>query len=308
MRALLIVLLALACLVRPGEARAQSCTATAPDIYFGNVSTPVPQVNITSQVQVSCTGTPNTTVRICLGITPATYGARTMWRPLFNLIPYEIYSDPGRSVRWDDNQANRVLVTVPLSAAGSGTTTRSLYAQMPADGSPPSGLYQSVLGDDQFMGEIKPGNSGCSSASNAGFVNGLAFNASVFVNGTCNITVDPLLDFGATMGAIASPIDSSIALRATCNQDLPYTVALGDGLYATGTQRRMRSAAGGFVDYGLFQDAARSQRWGDGTPDPLHNGTGNGAQQTLTIFGRVPAGQSAPSGTYQDTVTATITY
>jgi spore coat protein U-like protein len=37
-------------------------------------------------------------------------------------------------------------------------------------------------------------------------------------------------------------------------------------------------------------------------------GTGNGTDQPLTVYGRVPAGQQAPSGSYTDSVTGTITY
>jgi spore coat protein U-like protein len=38
------------------------------------------------------------------------------------------------------------------------------------------------------------------------------------------------------------------------------------------------------------------------------SGTGNGAGQTITIFGRVPAQTTPAPGTYTDTVTVTVTY
>lgn len=299
----------LAGLSAAATARAQSCSANVPDIYFGNVPTPVPQVDVAAPVSVECSGTPDTTVRLCLGIAPATgpAGTRRMVSGA-DALPYALSADPSHTRPWDDGPAQRVLLAIPLGASGQGNATPTLYARMAAGGAPAAGRYQSSTTDDTLVGEIKPGNSQCGNPASTGTFSGGRFDVAVFVAGRCTVSVDPLLDFGTVAGAITAPVDAGIALRATCNRDLPYTVALGDGLHAAGSQRRMRSAAGDVLDYDLFQDAARSLRWGDGTPDPVRNGTGTGAQETLTIHGRVPAGQAAPGGTYRDTVTATITY
>ena len=71
-------------------------------------------------------------------------------------------------------------------------------------------------------------------------------------------------------------------------------------------QRRVESG-GAFVDYELYQDAARSVRWGEGAESLALSGTGT--SQPLTIYGRVLAGQTTPAaGTYLDTVRMTIAW
>ena len=63
------------------------------------------------------------------------------------------------------------------------------------------------------------------------------------------------------------------------------------------------------IAYQLYLDSARSQVWGDGATGAVHGGTGTGANQAITVYGRVPAGQPLPAGgVYRDTVTATIVY
>jgi spore coat protein U-like protein len=44
------------------------------------------------------------------------------------------------------------------------------------------------------------------------------------------------------------------------------------------------------------------------TGGALVSATGNGADQTFTIYGRVPAQTTPAPGTYTDTVTVTVTY
>ena len=72
---------------------------------------------------------------------------------------------------------------------------------------------------------------------------------------------------------------------------------------------RDRSKAGETVTYGLYKDNARSQVWGDAaTPGSTVAGTGSGAVQNLTVYGRVPAQTTPSAGLYTDTVVVTVTY
>ncbi len=96
------------------------------------------------------------------------------------------------------------------------------------------------------------------------------------------------------------------SIELTCNADLAYSVSLDDGSNPLTGQRRVESG-GAFVDYELYQDAARSVRWGEGAESLALAGTG--ASQPLTIYGRVLAGQTTPAaGTYLDTVRMTIAW
>jgi spore coat protein U-like protein len=66
---------------------------------------------------------------------------------------------------------------------------------------------------------------------------------------------------------------------------------------------------GSTLDYSMYTTAGRTTVWGDGTlSTSTQAGTGNGAAQALTVFGRIPVGQYVTAGAYADTVTATVTY
>ncbi|MDB5699793.1 MAG: Spore coat protein, partial [Alphaproteobacteria bacterium] len=64
------------------------------------------------------------------------------------------------------------------------------------------------------------------------------------------------------------------------------------------------------LNYVLYKDSARTSIWGDGVaPTASITGTGTGAAQANTIYGRVPGSQgTVPIGSYADTVTVTISF
>ncbi|HUG24710.1 spore coat protein U domain-containing protein [Piscinibacter sp.] len=90
-----------------------------------------------------------------------------------------------------------------------------------------------------------------------------------------------------------------------------YRLKATDGLHASGSLRRQRNAvnAGVFLDYGLFRDAARSQRWGTSNgqsiTERLDFGGATSAEVSWPFYSRLPAGQTgAILGHYTDTVIA----
>lgn len=132
------------------------------------------------------------------------------------------------------------------------------------------------------------------------------FTVTATVNANCTILTNNL-DFGNYLGA---QIDASTTMTINCTNGTPYTVALniGTGSGATYASRVLTSGAS-TMNYNLFTDIARTTVWGDGTSSSqLNNGTGSGTNQTLTVYGRLPGSQTPTSGTYTDTVTATVTY
>jgi spore coat protein U-like protein len=64
------------------------------------------------------------------------------------------------------------------------------------------------------------------------------------------------------------------------------------------------------LNYAVYTDSARSTVWGDGGAGATAtiDGTGSGTAQSTTIYGRIPAGQTVPAGSYSDTVNVTVTY
>lgn len=94
-----------------------------------------------------------------------------------------------------------------------------------------------------------------------------------------------------------------------CSSGGAYQVSLGAGSNASGGTRRLAGPASSFLSYQLFRDSARTLAWGDGSALGARvSGTGNGSNQTLTVYGRIPAGQSVAVGTYTDSVLVTVDY
>jgi spore coat protein U-like protein len=60
--------------------------------------------------------------------------------------------------------------------------------------------------------------------------------------------------------------------------------------------------------YSLFSNPAMSINWGQTIGANTVIGTGTGVQQSLTVYGQIPAGQVVNPGSYTDTITATVTY
>ena len=119
------------------------------------------------------------------------------------------------------------------------------------------------------------------------------------------------MSFGA---AIPNPvivnIEATSSVVATCSNGTPYTIALsaGGGAGATFAVRRMTSGAN-TMDYSLYTDATRASVWGNGTAGNVTvAGTGNGAAQAITVFGRIPPQTLAATGAYTDTITVTVTF
>lgn len=126
------------------------------------------------------------------------------------------------------------------------------------------------------------------------------------VAGTCTVSSTNLA-FGTYIGV---QLDGTATIAVTCNDTAPYTVALSAGIFsgASVTTRRMGGPGSAGLAFSLSRDAARTLNWG-GTPgtDSVA-GTGNGAAQSLTVYGRVAAGQAVASGSYTDTITITVDY
>jgi spore coat protein U-like protein len=143
------------------------------------------------------------------------------------------------------------------------------------------------------------------------------FGVQLTVQNACTISAGNTasdIDFGTVTGNITADRDASTDLTVNCNNGALYHVGLNNGLNASGSQRRLANAATGqFVNYELYTTAARNSRWGvtaaGGNATDV-DGTGSNADQTWTVYGRVPGTptQSVGAGVYNDTITATIEF
>ncbi|HEV7616756.1 MAG TPA: spore coat U domain-containing protein [Burkholderiaceae bacterium] len=134
-----------------------------------------------------------------------------------------------------------------------------------------------------------------------------AVNATVATSCTISGTA---LAFGAAVDATSGVnTDSTSTLTATCTPGTTYTIGLsaGSASGATVTTRKMVNGTD-TLNYGLYTTALRDVNW-DNTGAGLPGGTGTGAGQTYTVYGRIPSGQGAAKAlAYSDIITATINF
>jgi spore coat protein U-like protein len=129
------------------------------------------------------------------------------------------------------------------------------------------------------------------------------------ITAECRVVSASTLDFGSH-GLLVANVDSSSVLTVQCTNGTPYTVGLGlgAGSGATLASRKMTGPGGATVNYTLYKDAAYTTLWGNAVPADLVSGTGNGASQAITVYGRVTAQTTPAIGTYTDTVAIEVTY
>lgn len=138
------------------------------------------------------------------------------------------------------------------------------------------------------------------------------FQVTATVTSSCTVA-GTNLNFGSSIDPLAAsvPLDSTSTLTVACTNTTPYAVALSAGANAGGatnfTARKMANGSN-TLGYQLYTDSSRTTVWGNGTASSTVAGTGIGANQQITIYGRLPSLSGAVPGSYTDTVTVTITY
>lgn len=132
-----------------------------------------------------------------------------------------------------------------------------------------------------------------------------AMGVSLVVAAECTLA-STAMAFPGT-GLIDADLTATAALTVQCTPGTAYTIALSNGAggAATDAMRQMTSGAN-TVDYMIYQDEANTLPWSP--TDTLAVAVATGADEIFTAYGTVLAGQNVPTGTYVDSVVATITY
>ena len=137
------------------------------------------------------------------------------------------------------------------------------------------------------------------------------FAVTATVDAACTIS-GTTLGFGNFNVLSGSNVDSTSTLTATCTNGSAYTVGLNAGLGsgATVTTRKMtHTNTVNTLNYSLSTLSSGGTNWDDVGGTTVASGTGSGTGQSITVFGRVPTGQTSPIvGGYSDTITATIDF
>lgn len=145
-----------------------------------------------------------------------------------------------------------------------------------------------------------------------------SFTVSTTVVSACNVTSATALTFPNYDPTSATPTDGSSTINVTCTKNSPYVIALNYGANGgTVANRVMKDSGTDTLNYNLYTDTGYANVWKDATtcnvPATLGSncdggtGTGNTAQ-TYTVYGQIPASQNVPAGTYNDTITITVTF
>ena len=143
-----------------------------------------------------------------------------------------------------------------------------------------------------------------------------SFTVQASVAASCTIST-AALNFGSYDPVVANattPLDANGSVTVSCSKGAVTTIGLNQGANpATGSTALdpLRQMANGSerLRYDLYQTAAGTGVWGGiGTANVKSYTATSKAPVTFTIFGRIPENQDVATGSYSDTVTATISF
>jgi spore coat protein U-like protein len=135
------------------------------------------------------------------------------------------------------------------------------------------------------------------------------------ISANCTITTLPVA-FGAydpVVANVSTALPGTGTITTTCTTGAAPVITLGQGANAGGGStdvapaRQMANGASKMA-YGLFQDSGHATTWGNTPATAPASVAGTGLAQNATVYGLVPSGQNLPSGSYTDTVVATVTF
>ena len=136
------------------------------------------------------------------------------------------------------------------------------------------------------------------------------FQVTASVAAQCSVTAADLA-FGA-VNPLGGNVDQTTTLTVKCTKDSSYTVGINAGTTAGSTiAARLMANGANTMQYQLYSDSGRLTIWGNSAGSWISGtGAGMGTGQSLTVYGRVPSGQTNLAvGSYSEpTITVTITY
>lgn len=307
-------------------AQAQSCTASMSPIAFGNYS-PIGNAAATTSgtLTVSCTFplVSLSTVRVCFNLgtgstsTGSSLPPRTMGNGT-NRLSYNLAQTSTPGVLWGATAAGTTPISITFAAAVvGGTLTRTIPITgtiLPNQPTVPTVNNTTTTYTEDYTGTAATANYGfyvlggppaCSALTST-----TTFPFSVTANVTNNCTIAANTMNFAPAGLLTAATLSTSNINVTCTNNNAYRIALnGGGTGNVAARRLTRTGGTETIAYSLFTTEARNVIWGDGTAGTAtRTGLGTGLAQTLTVYGRVPAQTTPRPGTYNDTITATITF
>lgn len=125
----------------------------------------------------------------------------------------------------------------------------------------------------------------------------------------CTIVAGPMA-FG-DISLSGSDIDTTATLTLACTPNADYDILMNNGAFPDSGQRRMANLLEDeFLEYEIYLDASRTQRWGNTIGADTVAGSANAlGVATHTAYGRISGlASSATAAVYADTVTVTVDF
>lgn len=308
--------LVFATLLSASPVMAQSCSFSMSDMNFGFVNLASGNaVDSTATLSISCSNPLSlaVSVRICPNINAGSGGQSGGVRRMLqgsNILNYQLYQNAGRTTSWGAVGQPALGSPPPIDLALPllfNSTSRTVYGRIAASQmSAARGVYLSSFAGAQtsftYASYTLLAPSCADVTQNPTQV---PFNVTAAVEPTCIVTAQPI-NFG-NHGVLTTAVDATGAIALTCTTNLAYSVALNGGLGNRPPASRQMLLGGASITYGLYRDIGRTNVWGSAAGQ-IVTGTGTGALQTLTVYGRVPAQNTPAPGNYSDTVVVTVSY
>lgn len=133
-----------------------------------------------------------------------------------------------------------------------------------------------------------------------------SFVVSATVLATCDVAANDL-EFGDYDPIVAAHLDAATTLSVTCTNGTAFNLGLDLGAGATPSVRLMADGAN-TLSYTLYRNPGRTLLWGQTIGSDTLAGAGSGSAATIDLYGRVPMHQTAPAGSYVDTITVRVTW
>jgi spore coat protein U-like protein len=289
-----------------------NCSASMTTIAFGNIDVlPGTAIDTTGTITITCDADNNITVRTCVSINAGSASdstSRQMVGPASAKLRFDLYSDSARTQKWGSYVNGFDTAGVPFnfnSGSGHVVATKTVFARVFASQQTAApGSYTSTFSGQPSVDYNDQG----SSCPLNGHTATTSFTTTATVISSCNVSATTL-DFGSTT-ALTSNVDATSTVSATCTSGTAYNIGLdaGTSAGATVTTRKMSSLAGKKINYSLFRNSGRTTNWGVTVGTDTVSGTGNGAAQNISVFGRVPSQTTPAPAAYADTIVATVTY
>lgn len=257
------------------RAAALPCSLTISTLNFGTYTGAL--LNSTANGTVTCnSGSDTWDILMYTGAgAGATETTRYMTGPNGVELAYKLFTNAARTTNWGDTTGNELT--------GAGTTNVTVYGQVTSGQIVPPGTYTDTM----------------TTATTT-------FSVTAVITATCSISATNLA-FGTYTRAL---VKSTSTISVNCTNLTSYNVGLNAGVAtgATVTNRNMTGPGSALLKYQLFSNSGYTTNWGNTVGTDTLAGTGNGANQSLTVYGQIPASEFTAQGSYTDTITVTLTY